>query len=166
MRRLRLLLSFLLLSPIALVPAAIVSAKTSHAGWPHIDGLLLINKDDADRPLRGIPYLHNELLGGNGNDTLYGGNAGDVLWGDYKPSGQPTTQVDHIYAGNGDDFIYASHGTNFIFTGGGRDIVHAHFGRGEIHCQSPQDVVFLSHAGQHGYKLFGCNHISFATLGY
>jgi RTX calcium-binding nonapeptide repeat (4 copies) len=165
MRRFILLFSFLLLSPIAILPAAIVSGKTSHAGWPHID-VLLMNKDDADRPLRGIPFLHNELLGGHGNDTLYGGNAGDVLWGDYKPSGQPTTQVDHIYAGDGNDFIYASHGTNFIFTGGGRDIVHAHFGRGEIHCQSPLDVVYLSHVSQRGYKLFGCSHISFATLGY
>jgi Ca2+-binding RTX toxin-like protein len=116
--------------------------------------------------ITGLKNRHNELLGGAGNDTIYGGDAGDVIWGDYKPDDQPTTQVDHIYAGNGDDFIYASHGTNYIFTGGGRDMVHAHFGRGEIHCGSAQDIVFVSHVSLPGYKLFGCRHVSFATLGY
>ena len=33
--------------------------------------------------------VHNYLLGGYGNDTIYGGNAGDVIWGDYHPSGWP-----------------------------------------------------------------------------
>ena len=73
---------------------------------------------------------HNELLGGHGNDALYAGPWGDVLWADYKPSGQPTTQVDQVFGGNGRDFIYASHGTNMIAAGGGDDWIKAHFGRG------------------------------------
>jgi hypothetical protein len=145
---------------------ALVQAKTSHKGWPHIDGRLVINSSSRNETIRGLKNRHNELLGGNGNDTIYGGNAGDVIWGDYKPSGQPTTQVDRIFAGSGNDFIYSSHGTNYISTGAGRDQVHAHFGRGEIHCGSPQAVVFLSHASRPHYKLFRCAHVSFATVGY
>src|SRR5579871_4663655 len=83
-------------------------ASASHAGWPKIDGKLIIDKQNANETMHGDAHLHNELLGGNGDDTIYGGQAGDVIWGDYKPSGQPTTQVDHIYAGDGPNFIYTS----------------------------------------------------------
>ncbi len=111
--------------------------------------------------------LHNELLGGNGSDTIYAGRpAGDVLWGDYKPGTQSTSQVDRLSGGPGNDFIYASHGTNYIYTGGGTDAVHAHFGRGEIHCDSAGVTVFLSHASRPRYRLFGCEHISYSTDGY
>jgi Ca2+-binding RTX toxin-like protein len=109
---------------------------------------------------------HNELLGGHGNDTIHAGPAGDVIWGDYKPSGQPTTQVDRLYGGPGNDFIYASHGTNYIRTGVGEDVVHAHFGRGTIDCGSIHTIVFISHASRPHYKLTGCTHVSYRTLGY
>lgn len=143
-----------------LIPAAIVAAKASHAGWPHIDGRLVINSRDANETIRGLPDKHNELLGGNGDDTIDGGNVGDVLWGDYKPSGQPAAQSDTVHAGAGNDFIYTSHGTNRIWTGGGRDVVHAHFGRGEIHCQSATVTVFVSHRSRRAYRLFGCRHVA------
>jgi hypothetical protein len=138
-------------------------ANTSHAGWPKIDGRLLIDKGRAGhhRVLRGLRHRHNELLGGYGNDTIYGGDAGDVLWADYRPSGQPASQLTYIYAGNGKNFIYASHGRNIIFTGSGPSVVHAHFGRGEIHCGSASVVVFLSHKDRAGYRLSGCRHISY-----
>ncbi|HEX2015508.1 MAG TPA: hypothetical protein VGN69_02355 [Solirubrobacteraceae bacterium] len=141
--------------------AAFAHAKASHAGWPHINGILYVNRPDLSRTRRGLPDRHNELLGGHGNDTLYAGNVGDVLWGDYKPSGQPDSQVDHLYGGTGRDFIYTSHGTNFVYTGAGRDVVHAHFGRGEIHCGSGRARVYLSHRSRRRYHLFGCRHISY-----
>ncbi len=230
----------LVMAALALLVPALAPANTSHAGWPALDGMLLINKLDQARPLDGRPgsdpfdgtdfsepcpvgalhshcipggipvsrYAsvtcgtlmaaeaaltsqlgttapastctgdlvsaalvpasigHNELLGGHGDDTIHAGPAGDVIWGDYKPSGQPTTQVDHLYGGAGNDFIYASHGTNYIYTGGGHDIVHAHFGHGEIHCDSATVIVYLSRQGRHGYQLFGCHHITYKTLGY
>ena len=104
---------------------------------------------------------HNELLGGHGNDTIHAGPKGDVIWGDFRPCCQPTWQVDRIWGGPGKDHIYASHGLNFIYTGGGRDLVHAHFGRGEIHCDSRRVLVYMSHRGRKGWRLFGCRHISY-----
>jgi hypothetical protein len=160
----RRLLLFSLLALLAL-PVAAGSANTSHAGWPEIDGKLVMHKRDESGLIRGIATRHNELLGGHGNDTIVAGRAGDVIWGDYKPSGQPTTQVDRLVGGPGKDFIYASHGRNVIFTGGGADVVHAHFGRGEIHCGSSATIVYLSHRSHRVYRLSGCSRISYKTLG-
>jgi hypothetical protein len=165
MRPLRLALLLTALLAAAAAVAAVAAASTSHAGWP-VFGHRQINKADANITLNAVPGVHNELLGGNGDDTINGSNVGDVLWGDYKPGNQPTTQVDHINAGTGKDFIYASHGTNIIYTGGGGDVVHAHYGRGQIHCGSARDLVYLSHASRPHYKLFGCKRISYKTLGY
>jgi hypothetical protein len=146
-----------LLSILACTPAAVAQANASHARWPKINGKLIVNSSNANRTLRGDEHKHNELLGGNGNDTIYGGEAGDVIWGDYHPSGQPTSQVDRIYAGNGDNFIYTSHGTNYVYTGTGHTIVHALFGRGVIHCQSAKVTVTVAH--HTAYTLIGCRHV-------
>ena len=40
---------------ILLAAAGSVVAKTSHEGWPRIDGMLLMNKDDSSRPLDARP---------------------------------------------------------------------------------------------------------------
>jgi Ca2+-binding RTX toxin-like protein len=162
----RRLLIFLLGLSGVLVFAATSVAKTSHAGWPKINGELQMHKADQSGVLSGVRDRHNELLGGHGHDDIRAGNAGDVLWGDYKPGGQPTTQVDRITGGRGKDFIYASHGRNIITTGRGRDVVHAHFGRGVIRCGSSKATVFISHRSRKHYKLHGCRHISYKTLGY
>jgi hypothetical protein len=108
---------------------------------------------------------HNELLGGHGDDVIYAGPQGDVLWGDYKPSGQPTTQVDRIFGGNGHDIIFASHGTNFIAAGGGDDWIKAHFGHGVIDCGGGRDILYISRRAQKSYKISHCETISHKTLG-
>jgi hypothetical protein len=154
-----------LLFAAAAIPAT-ATAKTSHAGWPQIDGALKMHRSDVSGVMRGRLAQHNELLGGHGSDKIFAGNAGDVIWGDYKEGGQPTNQVDRLNGGAGNDFIYASHGTNFIDTGAGRDVVHAHFGQGRIRCGSPETIVFLSHRSRAHYRLVGCSRISFRTLGY
>jgi len=124
-----------------------------------------MHSHDQSGVMRGLRERHNELLGGHGNDTIIGGRKGDVIWGDYKPSGQPTTQVDRLYGRGGRDFIYASHGLNYVFTGAGRDIVHAHFGRGEIHCGSSDVVVYISHRSRPRYHLVGCRRVSYRPDG-
>ena len=152
---------------VALALPATAMAKTSHAGWPKIDGDLKMEKSNRGGTLRATKLKkHNELLGGHGSDKIYAGKVGDVLWGDYRPGGQPTTQTDRIYGGQGKDFIYASHGANFIHAGGGADQIHAHFGHGEIWCGSGKVTLFLSHKSRKRYKLHSCERISYRTLGY
>ena len=193
-------------------------ANTSHAGWPPITGMTLLNKNDQDRPLDGrpghdpfdskdrsyscdgynnytrcgggtrffgegpetplrcrtarsrCPYQythsnlvpasigHNELLGGHGNDTIYAGPAGDVIWGDYKPSEQPTSQVDHLKGGRGSDWLYASHGTNYITTGAGNDHVLLVYGHGVVRCDGPghKTIVLPKLPKNRHYQLIGC----------
>jgi hypothetical protein len=195
-RRAWLVLALMALTLLAFADAA--RGNTSHAGWPRITGVLLMNKQDQSRPLDVRPghdifartdpsYScdglhknrrcahasgvvarrgHNELLGGHGNDAIFAGTHGDVIWGDYKPSGQPSRQVDTLTGGPGRDFIYASHGTNLIRANGGRDYIKAHFGGGTIDCGRGHDVLYVSRRAQKHYKIRHCETISHKTLGY
>jgi hypothetical protein len=63
-----------LLASLACVTAA--PAMTSHAGWP-TDQHLVMDKGPAgvQNTLVGENGVHNYLLGGYGDDTIYGGNA-------------------------------------------------------------------------------------------
>jgi Ca2+-binding RTX toxin-like protein len=140
-------------------------ANTSHAGWPAIDGVLKMHKQDQSTTMRGTGR-NDELLGGHGSDTIWGRDGHDVLWGDYKPSGQNETQVDHLNSGAGNDFVYASHGRNVIRAGAGDDTVHAHFGRGIIDCGAGRDIAYVSRKGRKGYTIRHCETISHKTLGY
>jgi Ca2+-binding RTX toxin-like protein len=140
---------------------------TSHAGWP-ADQHLVMDKGPAGRRhvLAGRPHVHNYLLGGYGDDTIYGGDAGDVIWGDYHTTGE-TRQTAVIRAGDGPNFIYANDTYNYVWTGTDADtVVHAHEGSGSIHCQNPGIVVYTSHRALPHYHLHGCRHISFYSVGY
>jgi hypothetical protein len=108
---------------------------------------------------------HNELLGGHGSDAIHAGPWGDVIWGDYKPSGQPKTQVDTLVGGPRRDFVYASHGRNTIAAGGGRDYVKAHFGHGAIDCGGGRDTLYVSRRAQRHYTIRNCERISHKSLG-
>jgi Ca2+-binding RTX toxin-like protein len=143
----------------------VAHANTSHEGWPKIDGVLMINKNDGNDTIGGTAKS-DELLGGHDSDTISGGDSADVLWGDYKPSGQGTAQVDRIDGGAGSDFIYASHGQNFIVAGPGNDTIHAHYGRGSIDCGPGHDTLFISHRAKRGYHISRCEKISFKTIGH
>lgn len=140
-------------------------ASTSHKGWPEIDGVLWINKQD-DHATKHGTGRSDELLGGHGNDVLHGEGEKDVLWGDYKPSGQPGAQWDHLYGGDGRDFIYASHGRNTIDAGAGDDYVKAHFGRGRVDCGPGNDLLYISRRAQKRYTIRNCETVSHRSLGY
>jgi hypothetical protein len=153
---------------VALALAAPALAMTSHAGWPP-DQHLVMDHGPAGRVhvLTGVLHRHNYLLGGYGNDTIYGGEAGDVIWGDYHPSGWPPFQTAVIHAGSGKNFIYANDTVNYVWTGTNpQTVVHAHEDSGVIHCENPAIVVFTSHHALPHYKLEGCRHISFYSVGY
>ncbi len=82
------------------------------------------------------------------------------------PSSTPPPSVGTVHAGNGANFIYATDTTNYVWTGTGATKVHASVGGGEIHCQSSRVVVFLSHRSRPHYKLLGCRHLSYFSVGY
>jgi hypothetical protein len=109
---------------------------------------------------------HNELLGGHGNDTVYAGPMGDVIWGDYKPSGQPDSQVDRLHGGAGNDWIYSSHGLNYIWTGAGSDHIQLVYGHGTVYCNGPgpKTLTMRKLASNRHWKLVGCKHLS--IIGY
>jgi hypothetical protein len=151
-----------------LLMAAPAVAMTSHAGWP-ADQHLVMDKGPAGQAnvLTGVDGIHNYLLGGYGNDTIYGGDAGDVIWGDYHESGWPSFQTAIIHAGDGPNLIYANDTVNYVWTGTNPDtVVHVHENSGVVHCENPQIVVFTSHHALPHYKLDDCRHISFYSVGY
>jgi len=154
-----------LLACLALASAA--TAMTSHAGWPRNEHLVM-DRGPAGRSnvLTGINGVHNYLLGGYGNDTIYGGDSGDVIWGDYHPTGE-SHQTAIIHAGNGKNYIYANDTINYVWTGTNpQTVVHAHENSGVIHCENSDQTVYTSHHALPHYKLPGCKHISFYSVGY
>ncbi len=150
------------------VLAQSATAMTSHAGWPRNEHLVM-DHGPAGRSntLFGVDGKHNYLLGGYGDDTIYGGDSGDVIWGDYHPSGWPSHQTAVIHAGNGKNYIYSNDTVNYVWTGTNpQTVVHAHEGSGVIHCENPHQTVYTSHHALPHYKLDGCRHISFYSVGY
>jgi hypothetical protein len=145
------------------------ASHTSWAGWP-AKQCLKMDKGPAGRShtLVGLNGVHNWLLGGYGNDTIVGGDSGDVIWGDYHPSGEKF-QISTIVAGNGRNVIYANDTRDYVWTGTNpRTVVHAHGPgtSGVIHCQSAGIVVYMSHPSRRNFKLDGCRHISYFSVGY
>ncbi len=139
---------------------AVADGEASHAGWPPIEHLEE-HRFNESGTLRGLKHVHNELLGGNGNDTIWAGEKGDVIWGDFQPSGQPESQQDYLHGGAGNDFIYASHGHNVIWTGAGDDEVALVYGYGTVFCNGPglKTLVVRYLPANRRYKLVGCDHV-------
>jgi len=104
--------------------------------------------------------VHNELLGGHGNDTIYAGPTGDVLWADFMPNG-PARQRDKLTGGAGRDFIYGGPGRNVIKAGPGNDFVKSRYGRGRINCGKGNDILYTSRRFKRRYRIRGCERQSF-----
>jgi Ca2+-binding RTX toxin-like protein len=149
----------LLAAAFALSLAAAAAANTSHAGWPPIENFAQ-HANDENGTLRGKKGVHNELLGGQGNDTIFAGDAGDVIWGDSRAGGQPESQRDYLHGGAGNDYIYASHGFNEIWTGAGNDHLQLVYGHGTVHCNGPglKKLVMRFLPSNRPWTLDGCSH--------
>jgi hypothetical protein len=136
-------------------------AEASHAGWP-ADECLKMDKGTPgiSHTLVGLKHVHNWLLGGYGNDTIYAGEAGDVIWGDYHPEGQPESESDYLHGGAGNDWIYSSHGYNEIWTGAGEDHLALVYGHGTIYCNGPGVKTFVMRylPQNRPWTLVGCTH--------
>jgi RTX calcium-binding nonapeptide repeat (4 copies) len=138
------------------------AAEASHKGWPK-DQCLKMDKGGVGptHTLDGLKNVHNWLLGGYGNDTIFAGNKGDVIWGDYQPAGQSEHEHDRLHGGAGNDWIYSSHGSSEIWTGAGNDHVALIYGHGTVHCNGPGlKVLVMRFLPQNRHwKLIGCNDI-------
>ena len=142
-----------------LVCAGTALGEANHTGWPqqeHHEG----HPNNESGVMRGEEGVHNYLLGGGGNDTIYGGNDGDVIWGDSHPGEQPTSQRDYLHGGEGEDWIYASYGFNEIWTGAGNDHVALVYGHGIVFCNGPglKTLVMRYLPQNRPWKLIGCDH--------
>jgi hypothetical protein len=137
------------------------AAEANHDGWP-ADECLKMDKGQPGvaHTLVGLNHVHNWLLGGYGNDTLYAGEEGDVMWGDYHPEGQSEDQRDYIHGGRGDDWIYSSHGFNEIWTGAGDDHLALVYGHGVVFCDGPGVKTFVMRylPQNRPWTLVGCSH--------
>ncbi len=136
-------------------------AEASHEGWPG-DECLKMDKGPAGHghTIVGLKHVHNWLLGGYGNDTIFAGDEGDVIWGDYHPEGQPESQRDYLHGGPGEDWIYASHGYNEIWTGAGNDHLALVYGHGIVFCDgSGVKTLVMRYLPQNRpWTLVGCSH--------
>ena len=126
----------------------------SHKEWPRIDGV--IRKAHGDRKTYKGTSRNDELLGHHGSDTLRGRGGSDVLWGDWDPAGQPSSQTDRLYGGDGTDFIYGSHGRNSVYGGRGNDAISVHYGRGLVDCGPGRDVVHVPKSLRKKYTVRNC----------
>lgn len=149
----------LICGALLLIGSGAALGMANHTGWPreeHHEG----HPNNESGVMRGLAHVHNYLLGGNGNDTIYGGEAGDVIWGDSHPE-DPPDQSDRLHGGNGNDFIYASDGFNEIWTGAGNDEVALVYGHGVVHCNGPglKTLVMRYLPSNRPWQLIGCTHI-------
>jgi hypothetical protein len=152
-----------------LLPAAAVSAKASHAGWPKITGMLLMNSHDRNRPLDGRP----------GQDPFDGADPSYSCDGRHRNSScvrsarrRKITVVpsnighNELLGGHGDDTIHAGPAGDVIwgdykpccqptaqvdqlYGGPGDDFLYASHGLNYIHTGGGHDVVH-AHFGRGG----------------
>jgi hypothetical protein len=115
----------------------------------------------ASHTLVGEAHVHNWLLGGYGNDTIWAGDEGDVIWGDYQPSGQSEGERNRLHGGPGPDWIYSSHGYDEIWTGAGADHLALIYGHGVVHCDGGglKTMVMRYLPENRDWHLVGCSHM-------
>lgn len=144
--------------------AATVSvARTSHAGWPEIDGMLLMNKLDQDRPLDARPG--HDPFGGTDPayrcDGLHRSQA--CLRGSVTDTGEGfvvrlTRRHNELLGGHGDDTIHAGPNGDVIWGddkpsgqpddqrdalvgGPGEDFIYASHGANQVAAGAGDDTV-------------------------
>jgi hypothetical protein len=146
------------LAALALTLPAGAAAMADHSGWPVTTHHVGHPRNESGVE-RGLPGVHNMLLGGDGNDVIWAGNIGDVVWGDSHPD-DPPNQSDELHGGAGPDWIYASMGHNVIWTGAGNDHLALVYGYGTVFCNGPgvKTMVMRYLPSNRHYKLVGCSH--------
>jgi Ca2+-binding RTX toxin-like protein len=140
-------------------PGGGCSNCSDHKYWPTVNGVF--KKAGAGAATYNGTERSDELLGHHGSDTLRGGGANDILWGDWDPKGQPESQSDVIYGGDGTDFIYGSHGRSTVYAGAGNDVISIHYGRGLLDCGPGRDIYHVARTRKKGYKIRNCEKVEY-----
>ena len=160
--------ALVLLVLLSILPAASAGVSgpctgcASHKEWPTVNGV--VRKANGGRPAHFIGSRRSdELLGHHGSDVLSGRGRSDILWGDHDGQGQPSSQVDLIYGGGGDDFIYGSHGRNVIYGGKGNDAISVHYGRGFVDCGPGRDIYHVAKTRKKGYRFKNCEKVDYRS---
>jgi hypothetical protein len=151
------------LAPLAAAAAAGAGANTSHAGWPPIDGMLLMNKLDQSRPLDARPG-HDPFDRTDPAyrcDGLHRSQACFVATASRTSTGlsvRESGRHNELLGGHGDDTIHAGPNGDVLwgdykpagqpttqrdrlFGGPSDDIVYAGHGRNEIEAGRGDDTV-------------------------
>lgn len=154
---------------LALWASAPAPGKASHAGWPKITGMLLMNSQDKNRPLDGRP----------GQDPFDGTDSSYSCDGLHRNSSCVRSAARHkitvvpsdighneLLGGHGNDTIHAgpagdviwgdfkpccqpSTQVDHLYGGSGRDFIYASHGLNYIHTGGGRDVVH-AHFGRGG----------------
>ncbi|HEU0250572.1 MAG TPA: hypothetical protein VFR48_07605 [Solirubrobacteraceae bacterium] len=149
-----------LAASILLAYSGLALGMADHTGWPRI-GHHKGHPRNESGTMHGWKHVHNMLLGGAGNDTIYAGEMGDVIWGDSHAVGNPSNQRDELHGGPGEDWLYSSHGYNHIWTGAGNDHVALVYGHGIVDCNGPglKTLVVRYLPQNRPWTLVGCKHV-------
>ena len=154
----KLIISLLALG--ALAPAATAVANTSHDGWPRIDGVLFMNKDDSARPLDARPG-HDPFGGQDGRYSCDSVHLRGACQERFVPSGEgfvmpAEARHNELLGGHGSDTIYAGPAGDVLWGdykpsgqpatqrdvlvgGAGRDFVYASHGTNTIDAGAGDD---------------------------
>src|SRR5689334_16133432 len=142
--------------------AAPAAASTTHAGWPGIDGMLLMNKDDSARPLDAQPG-HDPFAGQDGNYSCDSQHSTGACQQRFVESGDGFVVTDgpghnELLGGHGSDTIHAGPWGDVIwgdykpsgqptrqhdelYGGPGRDHIYASHGRNAIRAGGGDDWI-------------------------
>ncbi|HST56225.1 MAG TPA: hypothetical protein VLJ42_10095 [Solirubrobacteraceae bacterium] len=141
-----------------LLPVADASANTSHAGWPRITGVLILNSLDHARPIDLRPG-HDPF---DGTDPTYSCDqlhTRRVCFPGHGPAVVPSDiGHDELLGGHGNDRIYAgpegdvlwgdykpssqpTTQTDHLFGGPGNDFIYASHGINDIDTGPGRDIV-------------------------
>jgi Ca2+-binding RTX toxin-like protein len=135
-----------------LLPAAAVLGKASHAGWPRITGMLLMNSKDQNRPLDGRPG--QDLF--DGTDPSYSCDGRHRKSACLRSVGRKTVTI--VPSGIGHNELLGAHGNDTIHAGPAGDVI---WGDYKPCCQPTSQVDYLygGPGKDHIYASHGTNYI-------
>ncbi len=143
-------MSLLLLA--ALLPTVAVWAKASHAGWPKITGMLLMNRRDQSRPLDARPG--HDLF--DGTDPSYSCDGIHRQRTCLRSGGHRKIKIVPSHIGHNE--LLGAHGNDTIYAGPAGDVIWGDYKP----CCQPTNQVDHLYGGpgrDHIYASHGVNYI-------